>query len=633
MTKQAYIESSINALLHEWIDRTLIVGSIAIILLIGLDYFVAPAQFMLFLKYRIVAALSLFAVFLFNRRKISKKRNHVSAFLGAVIGSVMITLMIQQLDGHQSPYFAGIMLLLIYVIGFNPLSAAMSSVLSLIVYAFYVIPILLYDTITNPAYFINANFFIVAIICSLIFLRHLHHVRLVSEMGMQYDLNEQKEQLRAYSTQLEDQVKERTAELTEMVKNMQHEIAERKTTELAFRESEERFREIFEQNEDALLILDHSTGGIMDVNPAANDIFGYTRQDLISEGLSLILMTEEQEQFMSEMRGGDASGRFRIAQIRCRKKDGTAIITSIRGKAVQLKRSEVLLCSFRNITERRRLEEEAKLLQAKLIQMNKMSSLGMLVTGIAHEINNPNHFIMVNARMVSDAWKDAANVLSVHYHEHGDFPLGGVPFSEMRYIIPQLLMAMSDGSDRIKNIVEDLKDFSKQSRAALDQGVDVNRVLAASVGLLKNQIGKFTDNFQLSEGVDLPLVKGNKQQIEQVVINLLMNALQSLRDRNSRVTVLSCLEKESDSILIQIKDEGIGISQELLSHITEPFYTTRLEEGGTGLGLWISFSIIKDHQGTLTFLSEPGKGTIATISLPAYQSSTERNRHATDPIS
>jgi PAS domain S-box-containing protein len=447
------------------------------------------------------------------------------------------------------------------------------------------------------------------------------------------EMRKKDEKLQEHGRQLEKLVAERTAELTEMVKNMQHEIAKRETTELAFRESEERFHEIFEQNENALLILEHSTGEIMDVNPAALDMFGYSRQELISEGLPLILMTGEHEHFRNEMRGRDTSGRFHIAQITCRKKDGTSIITSLWGKAVQLKKSEVLFCSFKNITEKLRREEETKLLQAKLIQMNKMTSLGMLVSGIAHEINNPNHFIMVNAMMVSDAWKDAANVLSAHYHEHGDFPLGGVPFSEMRYIIPQLLTAMSEGSDRIKNIVEDLKDFSKQGRAILDQAVDVNRVIAASAALLNSQIGKFTDYFQLSEGVDLPPVKGNKQQLEQVVINLIMNALQSLRDRSAGVIVSSCLEKETDSILIQVHDEGIGISQEVLDHITEPFYTTRSDEGGTGLGLSISFSIIKDHQGTLTFLSEPGKGTTATISLPVYQSTTERNRHATDHIS
>lgn len=410
------------------------------------------------------------------------------------------------------------------------------------------------------------------------------------------------------------------------------ELFEREMVELALRENEEQFRELFEQDEDALLIVSPEIGKIIDVNPAAISLFGYARQEFISGGLSLILMPPEHEQFKSEMLSSCASGRLRISQITSRNKDGTAIITSIWGKAVKLKKSRVLFCSFRDITEALRLEEEAKFLQTKLIQMHKMSSLGMLVSSIAHEINNPNHFIAVNAQMVSDAWKDAADVLADHYREHGDFPLGGVPYSEMRYIIPQLLTAMSEGSDRIKNIVDNLKDYSKQNRAALYKAIDVNQVVAAAAALVSSQIRMVTDRFEVREGVDLPLIKGNKQQLEQVIINLVMNALQSLRDRSARVTVSICLERETNSILIQVKDEGIGIPQEVLNHITEPFYTTRLDEGGTGLGLSISSSIIKDHQGALTFLSEPGKGTTATIALPAYQSTTERNRHATGHI-
>jgi len=441
------------------------------------------------------------------------------------------------------------------------------------------------------------------------------------------------ETLQKYQLHLEELVSERTAALTTTVERLQHEIAKREMAELALRESEERFREIFQQNEDALLIISRESCEVIDVNPAAVNLYEFSRKEFIAGGLSLIIMPLDQLRFRSEMRSSHSSGRLRIAQITSRKKDGTTILASIWGKAVRLKKSEVLFCSFRDITERRRLEEEAKMLQAKLIQMNKMTSLGMLVSGIAHEINNPNHFIAVNAQMVSEAWKDAANLLSDHYREHGDFPLGGVPFSEMRYIMPRLLSAMSEGSERINNIIENLKDFSKQGRTALDQHVDVNKVLMSSAALLSSQIGKFTDRFQVKEGADLPLAKGNQQQIEQVVINLIMNALQSLRNRSDAVIVSTFFDKDAGHIKILVSDEGIGMPQDELKHITEPFYTTRTDEGGTGLGLSISISIIRDHQGSLTFQSEPGKGTTATVSLPAYQNTTERNRHAADHIS
>ncbi len=447
------------------------------------------------------------------------------------------------------------------------------------------------------------------------------------------EIRNKDEKLRDYSRQLETLVSERTEELTSTVGRLQFEIAERNKTELALRESEIRFREIFEQDEDALFIIDPKLYKVIDINLAAISLFGYTRHEFLAEGLPLILKEPDHNHLRVTLLRMHPLETIQIDRIAAKSKDGATISAAVRCMTVQLKKNTLLFCSFRNITERVRMDEEAKMLQAKLIQMNKMTSLGMLVSGIAHEISNPNHFIAVNAKMVSDAWKDAANILSDHYREQGDFPLGGVPFSEMRYIMPQLLTAMSDGSERINNIVDNLKDFSKQGRAFLDKPVDINKIIAASAALMRNQIVKFTDCFQLREGIDLPLVKGSKQQLEQVIINLIMNALQSLRDRSARVIVSSCLERETNSVLIQVRDEGIGIPQEVLNHITEPFYTTRLEEGGSGLGLSISSAIIKDHQGSLTFLSEPGKGTIATISLPAYQSITERNRHATDLIS
>lgn len=410
------------------------------------------------------------------------------------------------------------------------------------------------------------------------------------------------------------------------------EITEQETAEPALRDNEEGFREIFQQNEDALLLLQSSTGQVMDANSAAIALFGYTWQEFISGGLPLILMPREHEEFRRELCSSRTSGKFRIARIASKRNDGSTIIVSIWGKALQLIKSEVLFCSIRNITERLRLEEETRLLQAKLIQMNKMTALGMLVSGIAHEINNPNHFISVNAKVISDAWKDAANVLTEHYRKHGDFLLGGVPFSEMRYIVPRLLASLSEGSDRIKNIVDNLKDYSQQCRAALDSAVDVNKVITSAALLLSSQIAKCTDRFEIQEGKDLPPAKGNKQQLEQVVMNLIINALQSLQDRSARVIVSSWVETITNNIVIRVEDEGIGISQEVLKHITEPFYTTRIDEGGTGLGLSIAFSIVRDHQGSLTFQSEPGKGTAATISLPVYHNNTKRNRYATDQI-
>jgi PAS domain S-box-containing protein len=421
----------------------------------------------------------------------------------------------------------------------------------------------------------------------------------------------------------------RSAELIDMegdpcIISVSHDITGRKAMEEALRESEERFHEIFVQNEDALFIIEPVTCQIMDVNPSAISLYGFARQEFLEGGLSLILEPNNHESCFESICGITSSQSVRLSQIVSRKKSGDKIITSVRGKAIRLKKSDVIICSFRDITEKIRREEEARFIQAKLIQTNKMTSLGTLVSGIAHEINNPNNFIMMNSQMVSDAWNDVLSMLNEYYREHGDFSLGGIPFSEMQDIMPRLLAAISDGSERIRNIVDNLKDFSRQGRSTPDRNIDINSVVAAAVTILSSHIKKYTDTFHLSIGNDLPPVKGNLQQLEQVIINLLMNALESLPDKKKGVSISAFFDMGKDEVTVEVRDEGSGMSQEVLEHITEPFFTTRIEQGGTGLGLSISYSIIKDHQGLLTFESEPGRGTTARITLPASRVPAQR---------
>ena len=146
--------------------------------------------------------------------------------------------------------------------------------------------------------------------------------------------------------------------------------------------------------------------------------------------------------------------------------------------------------------------------------------------------------------------------------------------------------------------------------------IDINDVIKFSINILNNQIKKFTNNFQLELGKNLPLPRGDSQQIEQVVINILQNALQALPDKSCRVQVTSRFNRKVNRVEIIIKDDGTGIKKETLSRITEPFFTTRRDSGGTGLGLYISYTIIKEHQGTLDVKSELGKGTEIVVGLP-----------------
>jgi polar amino acid transport system substrate-binding protein len=270
----------------------------------------------------------------------------------------------------------------------------------------------------------------------------------------------------------------------------------------------------------------------------------------------------------------------------------------------------------RDITERKKSEEQAKLHQQQLMQASKMVALGTLVSGVAHEINNPNNFIMLNSPILKEAWENAMPILEKYYEENGDFIMGGMKFSEMRDNIPALFSGISDGSKRIKRIVDDLKNYVRNDSADLTQPIDINAVIKSAVSLLTNMIKNTTHNFSIEKGNDLPVLKGNFQRLEQVMINLIQNACQALPDNNRGIYISTAYDQNNSNIVVTIRDEGVGMPPETVEHIMDPFFTTKHDAGGIGLGLSISSRIVEEHGGTLRFSSEPGAGTTATITLP-----------------
>jgi signal transduction histidine kinase len=252
------------------------------------------------------------------------------------------------------------------------------------------------------------------------------------------------------------------------------------------------------------------------------------------------------------------------------------------------------------------------------MQAGKMVALGTLVSSVAHEINNPNNFIMLNTPLLSEAWEGAMPIVDEYYERNGDFIIGGMKYTEIRENIPALFSGIWDGSKRIKQIVEDLRNFVRRDTADMSQSVDVNAVLKSAVTLLSNMIMKSTNHFSIEYGKNLPILRGNFQRFEQVMINLIQNACQALSDTRRGIFTSTSYDEKRRSIVVKVEDQGTGMGPEILSHITDPFYTTKSDSGCVGLGLSISSRIVKEHGGTLTFASEPGKGTKAEIVLPLY---------------
>jgi signal transduction histidine kinase len=288
-------------------------------------------------------------------------------------------------------------------------------------------------------------------------------------------------------------------------------------------------------------------------------------------------------------------------------------------RRVEVRTAELTAVNARltaEIVARKHQEEEARKHQEKLFHAAKMVSLGTLVSGVAHEINNPATFIMSNAPILQKVWKSIQPRLDEYCGKQGDFPIGSLSYMEMRDTIPTLLSGILEGAKRIKRIVSELTDFARQKPPELTEWVDINVVVKSALTLLANIIKNKTDRFSVDYGEDIPSFRGSSQRIEQVVINLVVNACQALRGRDDGISVSTSFDSASGSILLKVSDEGIGIRGEDLPHICDPFFTTKRDLSGTGLGLSISSRIIDDHGGTITFHSSPGKGATVTVTLP-----------------
>lgn len=267
----------------------------------------------------------------------------------------------------------------------------------------------------------------------------------------------------------------------------------------------------------------------------------------------------------------------------------------------------------REVTRR---ASEMALQQQQLIQADKMASLGILVSGVAHEINNPNSLSLLNMPIVIAAYDDSKEILEAYYQEHGDFTLGGLDYSLMREEVPHMLEEMLAGAESIKRIVEDLKDFSRQEDSTFKDYVDLNKVTQAAVRLVDNSIRKATRHFSITYAVSVPPVLGNAQRIEQILINLILNACQALDDPDKGIFLATSYEAELSQVSVSVRDQGCGIASEHLQHLTDPFFTTKRETGGTGLGLSVSATIVQQHGGTLDFKSTPDVGTTVILTLP-----------------
>jgi two-component system NtrC family sensor kinase len=284
------------------------------------------------------------------------------------------------------------------------------------------------------------------------------------------------------------------------------------------------------------------------------------------------------------------------------------------------------LKSSHDITQRKQDELTLRELHAQLLQNEKMASIGQLSAGIAHEINNPMGFINSNLTTLKkyiEKFERYIHELELLAQQSGstEQQQGILTLKKnlkLEYVlhdVHQLLHESTEGAERVMKIVQDLKTFSRSDTSKIGKA-DINECLDSTINIIRNKI-KYAAEL-VKDYAELPTVQCNIQQLNQVFLNLLINATHAIEDKGLEELGIITIKTriDADTVLIAVSDTGCGIPADSLNKIFDPFFTTKDVGKGTGLGLSISHEIIKKHGGELTVESTVGQGTTFTVRLP-----------------
>jgi PAS domain S-box-containing protein len=332
------------------------------------------------------------------------------------------------------------------------------------------------------------------------------------------------------------------------------------------------------------------SGKIIYVNPALERISGYRKEELLGKNPSILSSGLHDKSFWKKAWETILAGKVWTGEVVNKRKNGKLFYAELLISPIIGPQGEVIgfLGSHRDITEKKRLEEQ-------LVRSQKMESIGTLAAGIAHEVGNPLTSISSVVQVIQRTTTDQ--------------------------FAKEKLELVKDQISRISRIIRDLVDFSRPSNYER-QATSVNKVLQDAVNMVAygNKAKKIAFTLKLEE--TLPPLRIIPDQLAQVFLNILLNAADAIDGKNGEITVRTTAS--DDKIYVIFQDTGRGIPEENIGKIFEPFFTTKGVGEGTGLGLWVSYGIIRNFNGDIKVASIVGKGTTFTVILPVHGSTAGR---------
>jgi PAS domain S-box-containing protein len=486
----------------------------------------------------------------------------------------MVTAMVLSFGGHQSIYYAGYFIIFIYALGFVPFFSLMGTVLfAVLTYSIYLIPILIFDEITNMRVFVNNNVFLLATAITAVLWRHYNDRLMRNNFSLEYDLSREKEQLEQYSTQLEELVVQRTKELAV---------------------SEQKFRGLFDNASDGVAVYDTS-GIIVNVNRMFCELHGFPVESLVGTSIKVLDAGKDDAEKEERIRR-ILNGESLIYEARHYRKDGDSILFEISAKALQIDGIIYIQAFHRDISDKKRLQEQ-------LFQSQKMESIGMLAGGLAHDFNNVISAIIGHVELLGDN-----DTLDAAARKH--------------------LTIIESSSRRAGQMIAKLLKFARKGKIEV-QPIGLNAVVRDTTELISKTLSHKNVTVELKLDDTVPQLMGDANQMEQVVMNLMVNAADAMpaggsvtiatvaRTFGHEAAYIHPLLAPGSYVILSVTDSGAGISDDVRDKIFDPFFTTKDKGKGTGLGLAMVYSIVKEHKGAVTVDSQLGKWTTFRVYIPA----------------
>jgi two-component system, NtrC family, sensor kinase len=412
-------------------------------------------------------------------------------------------------------------------------------------------------------------------------------------------------------------------------------ITERKNIENELRESEQRYRILFQASGDGILIINIKDMKIKYANPAMSTMLGYAENELIGLDVSRIHPHESYKSIISEI-NAQGKGKKKIAgNIPCLRKDGAIFYTDINSVFSEIDGVKCNLAFFRDVTERRQREEQRISMEKQLRQSRTFESIGTLASGIAHEINTPMQYIQDNTLFFSEGIINIFEIINTYQklikeniqydnmkeiQEKIDKVLKDVDIDYLRQEIPSAIKQSLEGIDRVKKIINAMRYFSHVDAEAMTMA-DINKAIESAVLVTKN-VWKFAADIKTDLDPLLPEIKCFISEINQVMMNLIVNSSNAISDvfgdgANGKGLINISSRKNTNTIIIAVKDNGTGIPEKIKDRIFDPFFTTKDVGKGTGQGLSIVYDVIVNkHKGKIDVNSKVDEGTTFTIQLP-----------------